>query len=124
MAQDLDYEWEAYEKGWRGQPQQIKHNNEQLNGLIQQLTQQMINTQKRLSMEMRNRENIQRRNLTGIIPKKKHLRGRKPKRAYVRTLTPLEHANKRIDNIKNRISRYSEQIDQLNAQLNSNTYIT
>ena len=64
MAQDLDYEWEAYEKGWQGQPPQIKLTNEQLNGEIQRLTQQMINTQKRLSMEMRNRELIQRRNLT------------------------------------------------------------
>ncbi len=120
MAQDLDYEWEAYEKGWRGQPQQIKHNNEQLNGLIQQLTQLMINAQKRLPMEIRNREIIRRRNLTGN--KKRHKKVARKKKSNV--MTPLEHANKRIDNIKNQVASYSKQIDRLNAQLNSNTYIT
>ena len=117
MAQDLDYEWEAYEKGWRGQPQQIKHNNEQLNGLIQQLTQLMINAQKRLPMEMRNREIIQRRNLTRN--KKRHRQRHIKKKSNV--MTPLEHANKRIDNIRNQVASYSKQIDRLNAQLNSNT---
>ena len=122
MAQDLDYEWEAYEKGWRGQPQQIKFTNEQLNLQIQQLTQQMNNAQQRLSIQMRNREYIQRRNLTGIVPKK---RGRKPKKVLKsRTFTPLDHCNQKITNIQNQISSYSKQIDQLNVQLKSNTYIT
>ena len=76
MAQDLDYNWEAYEKGWRGQPQQIKFTNDQLNLQIQQLTLQMNNAQERLLIEMRNRENIQRRNITpsNVVKKK---RGRK-----------------------------------------------
>jgi len=122
VAQDLDYEWEAYEKGWRGQPQQIKLTNEQLNGQIQQLTQQMINTQERLSIEMRNRETIQRRNLTGR--KKKHIRGRKPKHAWCgasRALTPLDHCNNKIITIQQQLASYSKQIGQLNIQLNSNT---
>ena len=119
MTQDLNYNWEAYEKGWRGQPQQIKFTNDQLNLQIKQLTQQINNAHERLCIEMRNRETIQRRNLTGIVPKK---RGRKPKKvAHSRTFTALDHCNQKITNIQNQISSYSKQIGQLNAQLNSNT---
>ena len=118
MAQDLNYNWEAYDKGSQGQPQQIKPDNQQLNGQIQQLTQQMNNAHERLCIEMRNREIIQRRNLTGIVPKKKVRRKKVPKS---RTFTPLEHCNQKITNIQNQISSYSKQIGQLNAQLNSNT---
>ena len=119
MAQDLNYNWEAYEKGWRGQPQQIKFTNDQLNLQIQQLTQQMNNAQERLSREMRNRETIQRRNLTGKVPKK---RGRKyHKLSHSRTFTALDHCNQKITNIQNLISNYSKKIGELNAQLNSNT---
>ena len=117
MAQDLNYNWEAYEKGWRGQPQQIKFTNDQLNLQIQQLTQQMNNAQERLSREMRNRETIQRRNLTGIVPKKRVRRKKVPKS---RTFTALDHCNQKITSIQNQISSYSNQIGQLNAQLNSN----
>ena len=118
MAQDLDYEWEAYEKGWRGQPQPIKPDNQQLNGQIQQLTMKMNNAHERLCIEMRNRETIQRRNLTGIVPKKKV---RRKKVSKSRTFTPLEHTNKRIEYIQNQISTYSRQIGRLKAQLNYNT---
>lgn len=119
MAQDLNYNWEAYDKRSQGQPQQIKPDNQQLNGQIQQLTQQMNNAQERLSMEMRNRETIQRRNLTGKVPKK---RGRKyHKLSHSRTFTALDHSNQKITSIQNQISSYSNQIGQLNAQLNSNT---
>ena len=122
MAQDLDYNWEAYEKGWRGQPQQIKFTNDQLNLQIQQLTLQMNNAQERLLIEMRNRENIQRRNITpsNVVKKK---RGRKAIKKKIKSnvMTPLEHSNQKITSIQNQISSYSKQIGQLNAQLNSNT---
>ena len=117
MAQDLNYNWEAYDKGSQVQPQQIKFTNDQLNLQIQQLTQQMNNAQERLSREMRNRETIQRRNLTGIVPKKRVRRKKVPK---LRTFTALDHCNQKITNIQNLISSYSKQIGQLNAQLNSN----
>ena len=65
MAQDLDYEWEAYEKGWRGQSRQIKFTNEQLNIQIRHLTRKMKTEQESLRNEMSSREFIQRRK-TGI----------------------------------------------------------
>ena len=75
MAQNLNYNWETYDKGSQGQLEQIKPDNQQLNGQIQQLTQQMNNAHERLCIEMPNRKTIQRRNLTWKVPKK---RGRKP----------------------------------------------
>ena len=120
MAQDLDYEWEAYEKGWRGQSRQIKFTNEQLNIQIRHLTRKMKTEQESLRNEMSSREFIQRRKRMGPKFYKKNTRKKFVKR--INSNETLLYVNKRIENIQNRISRYSKQIDQLNAQLNYNTY--